>query len=100
MVKHFVMFKLKETGNPQEQEKMATQVKKRFMKLPDLISGIKFYEIGINISDSPAAYDLILHSEFENIQELNQYRKHPDHVKAVEDNKAFLTDMKVVDYQI
>jgi len=95
MIKHIVSFKLKE-----EAKDKATLIKEVLDNLPSKISQIKYYEVGINISESPAAFDIVLVSEFLNMDELHEYHIHPEHIKATDLIKLYRTTSMVVDYEM
>jgi phenylalanyl-tRNA synthetase alpha subunit len=94
------MFKLKESIEPNERENVLNKVKENFESLKNKISEIRFFEVGINISESPVAFDYIINSEFDNIDDLKTYSKHPAHIKAVEFNRQYSDSRIVVDYKI
>ncbi len=94
MIKHIVSFKLKEDSKDK-----AGLIKQELDSLPSKISQIKYFEVGINISDSPAAYDIVLISEFESVEDLDIYRMHPEHRKAVDLINLYRIDSMVVDYK-
>jgi len=95
MVRHIVMIKLKEIPAAFERQNAIDQIKAGLEALPSKIKEIKSYEVGININPNPAAYEIVLISEFENFNDLNIYREHPEHVKVLEiigkykDNSVF-----------
>lgn len=93
MIKHIVSFKLK----PEYKDK-APQIKQALDSLPEKIFQIKYFQIGINISTAPSAYDLVLVSGFDSVEDLDIYRKHPEHVKVVEFIALYKAESMVVDY--
>lgn len=99
MIKHIVMFKLKEYNNNIEKLETAKKVKLNFESLIGKINEIVSYEVGINISTSPASFDVVINSDFNNIEELKKYTDHPEHRKAVKYNKQFSVEKVVVDYE-
>lgn len=98
MINHIVMMKL-QTSNESEKTKYLRQLKQALKKLPSLISQIRYYEIGINVSQSPAAYDLVLVSHFDSLSTLDSYRNHPEHVKVLELIKTLVASTAVVDFE-
>jgi hypothetical protein len=65
---------------------MATDILNRLDRLPEKITEIKAYDTGLNIlspEDKPNYQDLVLVSDFINLDELNAYREHPDHLEVV-----------------
>jgi len=95
MVRHVVMIKLKEIPAAFERQNAINQIKAGLDALPNKIEEIKSYEVGVNINPNPLAYEIVLISEFENFNDLNIYREHPEHVKVLElidkykDNSVF-----------
>ena len=95
MVRHVVMIKLKEIPAAFERQNAINQIKADLDTLPSKIKEIKSYEVGVNINPNPLAYEIVLISEFENFNDLNIYREHPEHVKVLEligkykDNSVF-----------
>ncbi|MCF6242834.1 MAG: Dabb family protein, partial [Bacteroidales bacterium] len=83
MIKHIVMFKLSNKYTPEERKRTATELKALLDELPQKISEIKAYEVGVNISKSANAYDLVLVSLFESMETLEAYRVHEAHQAVV-----------------
>lgn len=78
----------------------ATEVKSMLMALEDTIPGLLKMEVGINISERPTAFDLVLTADFEDESGLNTYRDHPDHQKVLAFLKDKLEKTAVADYYI
>lgn len=95
MIKHIVSFKLKE-----ESKDKAELIKQVLDSLPEKIAQIKFYEVGLNISSSPASFDIVLISEFTSLESLYEYQIHPEHIKATDLIKLHRTTSMVVDYEM
>ncbi len=55
-------------------------------------------EVGINISTKASAYDVVLTADFEDVEGLNIYRVHPEHVKVLDYLKEVMEKAAVVDY--
>ncbi len=99
MIKHIVMWKLKDEADGYSKEENLQRMKREIGKLEKLIPQIKFYEIGINFLHTPASFDLVLISAFESKEDLRAYREHAEH-KAVVDFVMPLVDKRfVVDYE-
>ena len=99
MIKHIVMWKLKESHGGHTKSELALELKKRLEALAETISEIKEIEVGINFNPSDAACDVVLYSSFETKEDLEIYQKHPDHVKVAEFVSEVRTDRAVVDYE-
>jgi len=83
MINHIVMIKLKPFSGKEEKLEKANEIKKALEALPALIKEIKFYEVGLNIIESERASDIVLLSKFDNLEDLDTYRVHPEHQKVV-----------------
>jgi len=101
MIKHIVMWKLKERAEGCSKLENAQKLKARLESMPKKISEIKFAEAGINFYDSDAAFDVVLYSEFENKETLKAYQAHPEHQRLIKEflNKIRI-EKKVVDYEV
>lgn len=96
MIKHIVLWKMKKNNKQENLQKMKTILE----ALPQQIAQINYLEVGIDFSHSDASADIILISAFNSEEELNIYRKHPDHQKAVTFINQVVQDRTVIDYEI
>ncbi|SKA90466.1 Stress responsive A/B Barrel Domain [Caloramator quimbayensis] len=99
MIKHIVAWKLKDEAEGNKKCENAKIIKERLEALRNIITEIKNIEVGININDSSSAYDVVLYSEFETLNDLEKYQKHPEHVKIAEFIGKIREDRIVVDYE-
>ncbi|KXS49580.1 Stress responsive A/B Barrel Domain [Halanaerobium congolense] len=99
MIKHVVMWKFKDfaAGNLKE-ENIEIAVEKLLL-LKDLVDEIKFLEVGKNINESDAAYELVLITEFENLSDLEQYQIHSEHEKVKDFIEKTAAKRVLVDYE-
>jgi len=98
MIRHIVAFKLKDYPTKEEKLRAAETVRTELLALPSKISVIRDFEVGINITDSPAAYDLVINSAFDSEEDLETYRVHPDHQAFIQFNKNYSVQKVIVDY--
>lgn len=98
MVKHIVLFKLKEELPATEKQAVMNQFKEAIEALPAKISVIRKIEVGLNVNPAEA-WDIVLYSEFDSLEDVKTYAVHPDHVAA----GKLLADVKLnracVDYE-
>jgi heme-degrading monooxygenase HmoA len=99
MIKHIVMWKLVESFEGRNKQEIAKEIKVMLEGLEGKIEGLKSIEVGINIEPSEQAYDVVLYSEFDSLEDLNNYQKHPEHVKAGAFIGKVRTARAVVDYE-
>ena len=98
MVKHIVMFKLKETLSKEEKMVVMHDFKAAIEALPAEISVIRKVFVGLNINESEA-WDICLESEFDTLDAVKAYAVHPAHVAAAGILKDAKQDRACVDYE-
>lgn len=81
MVKHIVLFKLKDDASADEKLAAMNNFKKAIEALPAKISVIRKVEVGLNINPDEA-WSIALYSEFDSLEDVKFYATHPDHVAA------------------
>ena len=94
MIKHIVMFKLKDK-NKENIEKVVEALK----TLEGNIDVLRSTEIGVNFTESERSYDIVLITEFDNRDALDAYSPHPKHVPVVETVRSLCSGSVVVDYE-
>ena len=101
MIKHIVMWKVEANKNFGTKEEIMVRMKDELENLAGKIEGLLEIEVGININENSAAYDVVLYSTFENMDSLNYYQNHELH-KAVGVNLIKLVTISrvVVDYTV
>lgn len=99
MIKHIVMWKLKEFAEEKDKLENAKTIKRDLENLQNKINQIRYIEVGININESEQAYDVILYSEFNSIEDLDTYQNHPDHVRISEFISKVRDTRVVTDYE-
>lgn len=101
MIKHIVIFKLKDFANGKPKADNAEELKIRLLGLKDKIKEILEIEVGIKSNKAAEAnYDLILTTKFNGFDELGIYRVHPEHVKVVEFVGEVSDERVAIDYDI
>ena len=98
MVKHIVMFKLKETLSAEEKMDVMTRFKAAIEALPATIDVIRKVFVGLNINGAET-WDICLESEFDTLEDVKAYAVHPDHVAAAGILKDAKLDRACVDYE-
>ena len=98
MVKHIVMFKLKDTLSQDEKNDLMVAFKRAIEVLPETITFIRRIYVGFNIN-SAEKWDICLESEFENLDDVKKYAVHPSHVAAGAILKDAKEDRACVDFE-
>lgn len=81
MVKHIVLFKLKDEAPADKKLAAMTSFKAAIEALPVKISVIRKIEVGLNINPAES-WSIALYSEFDTLEDVKSYAVHPDHVAA------------------
>ena len=98
MLKHIVLFRFKDFAEGADKAENIRRLKSQLEALTDMIEEIKFFEVGINLGNSDAVYDLALLSEFKSREDLYSYQKHPEHMKVADFVKRVCIARVVADY--
>ena len=100
MIKHIVMWTIREGETPRAKFERMAEVKARLMALPEAIGEIRRFEVYFN---SPSAasdnFDVVLESEFGSWADLDAYQKHPQHLEVVEYLRNVRQNKAAIDYE-
>ena len=80
MVKHIVMWKLKEEAEGRSKAENAKKIKEMLEALPKVVSNILEMQVGIN--ENGGEFDAVLVSQFPSYDALKAYDSHPEHQKV------------------
>lgn len=83
MVKHIILWKLKDEYSVEEKEVIKANIKKKLEGLVGKISGLEEIKVIVNGLESSNA-DLMLDSSFESKEALKNYAIHPEHVAVAD----------------
>jgi len=100
MIKHIVLWKLKEGVEGKSKPENAGELKVALENLKGKIPEIRSLEVGINFNPADTASDVSLYTEFNNLEDLDKYQKHPEHLKVVEIVKKLTAERRVSDYEV
>lgn len=100
MIKHIVLWKLKETAAGRSVAENALEVKRRLEALNGQIPGMLRLEVGIDFSKEDASSDVALYSEFESRAALDVYQSHPLHEEVKQFVMAVRSERRLVDYEV
>lgn len=91
MVKHIVMYKLKNKAD-------ADEMIKRFLSMRGKIEVLRSLYAGKNEVESARAYDVALVCEFDSLKDLDIYASHPVHVPVKEYVHSIIEKAHSVDF--
>ena len=100
MIKHIVIWRLKEHAHGNSKMQNARMIKDKIEALPDKVPGIVKIEVGIAFSNTDNSGNIVLYSEFESKEHLDAYRMHPEHRSILPFILEAVSDRLVVDYEI
>ena len=99
MVKHIVLFKLKDDVPAEEKLAVKTKFKEAIEALPAKISVIRKVEVGLNINPGET-WNIALYSEFDTLEDVRYYATHPEHVAAGKILAETKESRACVDYEL
>lgn len=100
MIKHIVMWKLKEFAEGADRAANATKMKAMLDACATLSPGTLTFEVMIAQPGLEATYDLVLYSEFRSREALAEYIAHPTHQAVIPFIGAVREGRQCMDYEI
>ena len=99
MVKHILLFKLKDEVPETDKLVVMNKLREAIEALPAKISVIRKIEVGLNMNPGES-WHIALYSEFDNLDDVKFYATHPDHVAAGKIIAEAKESRSCVDYEI
>jgi hypothetical protein len=99
MIRHIVLFKLKQFSSESERLEATNHVLETFRSLVGQIPQIRQYRVEKGLHLGASACDIIIDSTFDNLDDLRAYQLHPAHQEAVERNKQWSDYKMSGDYE-
>jgi len=100
MLKHIVMWKLKDQAEGADRAANAIEMKRRLDECATIVPGILKFEVVIAQPGLEATYDVVLYSEFEDKAALDAYINHPTHKALVSFIGAIREGRQCMDYMV
>lgn len=100
MIKHIVMWKLKEQAEGADRATNARDTKRRLDECAAIVPGIVTFEVTLAQPDLEATYDIVLYSEFADRAALAAYIAHPVHQAVVPFIGAIREGRQCMDYEV
>lgn len=79
MIRHIVMFKLKEFAAPEEKQAKMQEIKEKLEALIDKIDVLRMIRVDFNCNPEET-WDIILTTELDTLEDVKTYAEHPEHV--------------------
>jgi len=100
MIKHVVLWKLKDFAEGASKQQNALKIKGLLEEMRGKIPGMLKLEVGLNFEKSSDAVDISLYTEFESREALDAYQVHPDHMPAKKLIPLVRSERRVTDYEV
>jgi len=99
MIKHMVMWTLKDQAEGHTKAENQAAVKAALETLPGLIPFIVKLKVVTEFVAVDPAVDVLLYTEFKSKEDLKAYAVHPEHVKVADFNSKVVSGRRVLDYE-
>ena len=100
MIKHIVMWKLKEQAEGADRATNALKLKALLETCNNLVPGMLRLEAAIASPALEATYDVLLYTEFADKAALDAYQEHPTHLAIKPFIGAVRSERQCMDYEI
>ncbi|MCX4146137.1 Dabb family protein [Paraburkholderia madseniana] len=100
MIRHIVMWKLKETAEGASRAENVLKLKEKLEGCRDIVPGMLKLEVGIAAPGLESTYDIVLVSDFTDKAALDAYQAHPTHTALKGFVGAVRESRECVDYEI
>ncbi|MES2899373.1 MAG: Dabb family protein [Pseudomonadota bacterium] len=100
MIKHIVMWKLKDFAEGADRATNAVRMKEKLDACAKLSAGTLRFEVALAQPGLEATYDVVLYSEFTNKEALAEYAAHPSHKAIIPFIGAVRDERQCMDFEI
>ena len=100
MVKHIVIWKLKDSANGQSKDANARAIKEKLEALVGVVPGLLTAEVGFDFRGSGESADAGLYSEFESREAFEAFLSHPAHKEVQPFVKEARSERMMIDYEV
>lgn len=100
MIKHIVMWQLKEHAEGADKATNAAKMKSLLDACAHIVPGMGAFEVALAQDGLEATYDVVLYSEFESVAALDAYQNHPQHVALKPFVSAVRASRQCMDYEV
>lgn len=98
MIKHIVLWRLKESAHGNDRATNAQQIKEKLEGLQGRIPGLLKIEVGFDFVGADTSSHVVLYSEMQNREALTVYQTHPLHQSIAGFIKEACLERRAVDY--
>jgi hypothetical protein len=94
MVRHVVLCKFRNSVSAEQRQNAINTLRALGRSIPE----VREWSVGKQVLPSSTAYDLAIVSGFENLEALERYRNHPNHIRT-KNLLVEIAELAVVDYE-
>jgi hypothetical protein len=100
MIKHIVMWKLKDHAEGADKAANVRKMKSLLEGCAGIVPGMLKLEVGLPQPGLEATYDILLYTEFDSKAALDAYQEHPTHVAVKPFIGAVREARQCMDYEV
>ena len=100
MIRHVVMWKLKDEALGLAKGALQAELKRRLEALVGRVPTIITFEVGVNVLPGDTVADVCLVSTFADLAALRAYVEHPVHQEVVAFVKQVAAERRAADYEV
>jgi hypothetical protein len=100
MIRHIVMWKLKDSAEGASREENALKLKEKLEGCRNIVPGILHLEVGLARPGLESTYDVVLVADFADKAALDAYQVHPTHQALKPFVGAVREARQCVDYEV
>jgi hypothetical protein len=95
MIRHVVFFKWRQESSDGKRKEVIEELR----ALPDKIDVIREFEVGEDVLRTARAWDAAIVATFDDLEALEKYQRHDDHLAVVTKLQAVRDEIGSVDYE-
>ncbi len=95
MIKHVVLFKFKPETRDSERQAVLDELR----DLPNKIDVIREFEVGLDVLRSQRSWDGVIIGTYDDLDALQKYQRHDDHIPIVMKMQQLCDTFGVVDFE-
>jgi hypothetical protein len=98
MIRHIVMWNLKDHAEGADKLTNLEKAKKLLLSCAQVVPGIHAFEVATDMPGMDCTNDLVLHMLLDDAQVLAAYQNHPDHLAIKPFMKAVVQERRCMDF--
>ncbi|MBN2416238.1 Dabb family protein [bacterium] len=98
MVRHIVLWTLKDFGDGHPKAENLPRMKAWLEGMKEAVPVIRTLEVGMNFNEIPGSFDICLVTTFDSREDLQIYQDHPEHLRVKTLLAAVRLEKRSIDY--